>query len=253
MASSDNLMAMDNSWMFRNAYPDTWLPETFLRETETFTKTVQKSFDPQVFDNMNFSNEFMSPWLNNNSDTAPVSIHTPTASCGSAENEINNNGCMKRSNGVVSGGVGGGGGKMKKRKTRASKRSTTTFINADAANFRQLVQDITGVKFGGGRRLFSVGGGGDGQVVKPQPHRGVHRLQMINNGGGGGLVTLDTSAFLVDPTHQNTQDKVVFDQQMSGGGAPSSVVVEGGGAVGSSGFEFDSFCSFPTLESWKAI
>ncbi|KAI4386604.1 hypothetical protein MLD38_004522 [Melastoma candidum] len=35
----------------------------------------------------------------------------------------------------------------KRRKPRTTKRSNTTFIAADAANFRQMVQQVTGVRF----------------------------------------------------------------------------------------------------------
>ncbi|GAA0183793.1 hypothetical protein LIER_31144 [Lithospermum erythrorhizon] len=215
MASSDNLMAMDPSWMFRNALPETWF---------------QKSFETQFLDNINFSiDEFISPCYLNNSNASDT-----TATTVSGENNSNTTLAVdvvtsrkrNNNNGVV-------GGKIVKRKSRASKRSTTTFINADVANFRRLVQEVTGVKFGG--------------VVKPEPLRGVNRLEVI--GGGGVVSTLDTSAFLLEASHRNNREMV------GGGGAPTETVVADGGPASSSHsqFDFDSFCSFPTLESWKGI
>ncbi|GAA0160741.1 membrane traffic protein [Lithospermum erythrorhizon] len=44
-------------------FQNTWLPEPFSRETETLTKALQKSFEIQYLDNINFSSdEFISPW-----------------------------------------------------------------------------------------------------------------------------------------------------------------------------------------------
>ncbi|GAA0183804.1 hypothetical protein LIER_31153 [Lithospermum erythrorhizon] len=244
MAYSDNLMTMDPSFMLHNAFPDTWLPDNFSRETETIAKALQKSFDFQDFDNnLDFSSELLSPspWLNNSDST--------TVSGGSVEQENNSLMASKRvrnNNMVVR--LVPNGDKIKKRRSRASKRGTTTFINADVENFRQLVQEVTGLKFGGGG-----GTGRGGVVVKPEAHRVVNKLQMI--GGGGGLHTLDTSAFLVGPTNRSNQ----LEKVGGGGGGvvpPSAaeVVVGGGGsACSTTQFDFDSYCSFPTLESWKAI
>ncbi|PKA58497.1 hypothetical protein AXF42_Ash008784 [Apostasia shenzhenica] len=39
-------------------------------------------------------------------------------------------------------------GKIAKRRSRASKRLPTTYINADPANFRRMVQEVTGIRFG---------------------------------------------------------------------------------------------------------
>ncbi|CAA0812876.1 Calmodulin-binding protein 25 [Striga hermonthica] len=59
----------------------------------------------------------------------------------------------------------------------------------------------------------------------------VDRLQM-----GGLLPTFDTSAFLLD----SSAGGLAVQQ-------PAAVATDGGG------LEFDPFCSFPTLESWKVM
>ncbi|KAL0359352.1 UNVERIFIED_CONTAM: Calmodulin-binding protein 25 [Sesamum angustifolium] len=119
-------------------------------------------------------------------------------------------------------------GRVTKRKSRKSKRAaTTTFIAADPENFRQMVQQVTGVKFGGLNVQLPVAP----VWSTPDPSNPVQP--------GGGLPTLDTSAFLLD-------------------GSVSSLVSQPFAAVGDGGAAateryFDSFCSFPTLESWKAM
>lgn len=95
----------------------------------------------------------------------------------------------------------------------------TTFINADASNFRQLVQQMTGVKFG------------DSHVIlKPEAQRRFN----------GSLPTLDTSAFSFDHCQQfaaSTSTTALGEQ----GHFP---------AEGGTGINDDCF---PTLESWVGI
>lgn len=124
------------------------------------------------------------------------------------------------------------GPKITKRKSRASKRSPTTFITADPENFRQMVQQVTGVRFAAGSN----------HVVKPEPHRPagvVNRLQT-----GCFLPTLDTSAFLLD--HHNQQQGLGLGPTGVEFGPPA-VVAEASGPR----FDFDGFSGFPTLESWN--
>ncbi|XP_027068987.1 calmodulin-binding protein 25-like [Coffea arabica] len=233
MASSDNLVAME-PWAFRPTFADSWLNDAFARDTETLTRALQKSLSSH---SDNVSSEMMNPFYQ--SETTPA--HTPTVSGGS-ENETAVSKRRSAGNGV--GGVNGG--KITKRKSRASKRSTTTFITADPANFRQMVQQVTGVRFGGNCQLPV------NPVLKPEPQRPpVNRLQ------AGCLPTLDTSAFLLDPPNSQQQQQqvgpasalVVPPQVAVSIAQPSPLAVVADG--GSSGFDFESFCSFPTLESWN--
>ncbi|KAK8961664.1 hypothetical protein KSP40_PGU002405 [Platanthera guangdongensis] len=109
-------------------------------------------------------------------------------------------------------------GKISKRKSRASKRSPTTYINADPANFRRMVQEVTGIRFGGADLPVE-------EVVLPEPQRtGTGRRWVEPQ---GYLPTLDTSAVLLDRTCGS------FDPVLDG-----------------SGFDFEPLPSFPTLESW---
>lgn len=234
MASSDNLVTME-PWAlpFRPAFADSWLSEAFARDTETLTKALQKSLSGH---SDNVSSEMINPFYQ--PETTPV--HTPTVSGGS-ENET----AVSKRRGAVA-GVGVNGGKIAKRKSRASKRSTTTFITADPANFRQMVQQVTGVRFGGHGQLPVT------PVVKPEPQRAVNRLQT------GCLPTLDTSAFLLGAInhHHQQQQQVGPDSSLVGQPQvavsipppPPPVMAADGG---SAGFDFESFCIFPTLESWN--
>lgn len=197
MASFDNLMAME-PWA-------SWVSDVLTRETETLTKVLQNSVFPEP-------------------DMNPVQTSTGSGRTfsGGSENETTT-GSNRRSKVGVS-------GKITKRKSRASRRNTTTYITADVDNFRHMVQQVTGVRFSGG-------GGGDGQlpvahILKPEPQRVGNRLLQA----GACLPTLDTSAFLLDPT-----PAMLLPTQ------PSEVVVDGGGSCG---YDFSSFSGFPTLESF---
>lgn len=117
-------------------------------------------------------------------------------------------------------------GRVAKRKARASKRSQTTYINADPANFRQMVQQVTGIRFEPG--LVDAP-----PLVKPEPQRMPVVMQQ-----GCLLPTLDTSAHMLNQARE------------SGGGAIAAPVqVERTGT----GFGLESGMSFPTLESWGMI
>lgn len=241
MASSDNLLSME-AWAFRPTFADSsWLSEAFARDTETLTKALQKSLSGQSDDNV--SSDMINP-MYNKADMSPA--QTPTASGGS-ENET---AVSKRKNAAAMGV--NGGGKISKRKPRASKRTTTTFINADPANFRQMVQQVTGIRFGVNGQMPVA------PVLKPEPQRPVNRIQT------GCLPTLDTSAYLLDhPIDQHEQNPLV---SVSVSSSPPPLVIQPPlsvnipptptmlSDVGSAGFDFDSFCSFPTLEScWKVM
>ncbi|KAI3446540.1 hypothetical protein Pfo_003205 [Paulownia fortunei] len=213
MASYDNLMT-EQPWPFRQAFADTWISDVFTKETETITKALQNSFSGTSSHGDVYSAEMVES-LFAKPDITPV--QTPTVSGGS-ENEAL---VSKQRRSVPP------SGRVAKRKSRVSKRAaTTTFITADPANFRQMVQQVTGVRFAGLNEQLPVA-----SLLKPEPHRAVNQ--------GGGLPTLDTSAFFLDASASSLVPQ-------------PSVVVADGGAAAAEHF-FDSFCSFPTLESWKAM
>ncbi|GER51943.1 VQ motif-containing protein [Striga asiatica] len=226
MASSDNLMTMEQPWGFRPTFTDAWISDIYARESDTLTKALQMSFAADSSGDGGSAAFFPVDMVDSlllAPDAAPS--QTPSAS-GCSESEVAAAAAAaarpRRNLPPASGGV------AKRRKSRASKRSTTTFITADAANFRQMVQQVTGVRIPGGVPPPLTAAAA--QMMRPEPHRVVDRLQM-----GGLLPTFDTSAFLLDSS--------------AGGLAvqPPPAVTDGGG------IDFDPFCSFPTLESWKVM
>lgn len=243
MAYSDNLDAFVDQWLLcppfsSSAADDTWFSDADADAVIAQALTVSVSVSSA--DNSNSLSDILTPVPSSNADT-PRGAQSISA-CGSGSgfgSDHETNSKMKRSvPGPASGRIG-------KRKPRASKKSPTTFITADAANFRQMVQDVTGVKL----PTTTTTLGRLSAVVKPEPQR---------FGAGGGLIhgclpTLDTSAFLID--RHNRQQALVAP---SGAGASQPPVGEIGGAAGGvggvrTGFDFDGFSCFPTLESWKVM
>ncbi|KAL1075512.1 hypothetical protein V6Z11_D11G368100 [Gossypium hirsutum] len=175
LASSENLANIE-TLTFRSLFDDPWISESFSRDTQTLTIALQKSI----------------------SDSCTGSIASPVPE--PAPKQYRTAGPPPT-------------GKVSKRKPRASKKSRTTFIAADPANFRQMVQQVTGIGFGDGK-MTTVS-----PILKPEPQRPGNRLP--NGTVPGYLPTLDTSALLLD--HHQLHEQ------------PS----------------FDTFPNFPTLESWK--
>ncbi|KAK6120435.1 hypothetical protein DH2020_045829 [Rehmannia glutinosa] len=196
MASSDNLMTMEQPWFFRPTFTDAWASDIFTKETDTLTKALQMSFASTSSDGDAFSAEMVES-LFAKPDMAP--IQTPTAS-GCSENE------PRRS---------------QSRAGAASRRAAG-----------QMVQQVTGVRFAGLNEQLPAA-----PVLKPEPHRVIDRLQI-----GRGLPTFDTSAYLLDGSASSL---------MSQPQTPYTVAADGGSS--GNGLDFDSFCSFPTLESWKVM
>lgn len=225
MNSSDNLVAPSaDPWMFGSAFENSWVSEAFARDTEILTKALQHS----IANTTNNSEFFKLP-------ETPSSQHQTQSFSSSGGGGSETETVSKRT--TFRTGLIPVKGKVTKRKSRASKRSPTTFITADPENFRQMVQQVTGIRFSGGP-------GPVGSLLKPEPQRPV--------GGGSGVVnrlqtgcllpTLDTSAFLLDH-HQ--QQQVVGPGSVEFG--PPAVLAEACGP----GFDFDGFAGFPTLESWN--
>lgn len=218
MASSKQL-AID-PWMFRSVLSDSWISEPYARDTDALTKALQQSLSSDTSPSY-FGGVVIKPEAN----TSSLSVQTPSGSGSDLDTAV-----LRRRNAAAPGRTSVAGGKITKRKSRASQRNTTTFINADPANFRQMVQEVTGVRFGSNGY---VPVSSNAPLPKPEPQRA-----SFNRLHEGCLPTLDTSAFLLDH-HQ-----VV-------GPSSTAVVQPGMVADGSSGFDFENFSSFPTLESWK--
>ncbi|XP_017976009.1 PREDICTED: calmodulin-binding protein 25 [Theobroma cacao] len=239
MASSENLASIE-PWTFRPRFADSWISEAFARDTETLTRALEKSISNS------FTNpDSLSPLLNLiNPNTPPTPTPTPTSTSTpaptptpSASNVSGSDPetAPKRKRTTIPPPTATG--KVSKRKPRACKRSQTTFITADPANFRQMVQQVTGVRFGNAQMSL-------GPILKPEPQRPGSRLP--NGAGPGCLPTLDTSAFLLD--HQQQSSGAVVGSSLLP--FQSSVVAEGVASAGAT-LDCDTFTSFPTLESWK--
>lgn len=237
MASSDNLIASNETWAFRSTFDNSWISEAFARDADILTKALHKSICNNNNNNNNNSN-------NNNNNVSDVdvsyaelfSVETPSSqrqtqsfssSGGGSETETVSKRTTFRN-------VAPPSGKITKRKSRASKRSPTTFITADPENFRQMVQQVTGVRFNSSSVSGQVG-----SILKPEPQRPVGVVNRLQT--GCVLPTLDTSAFFLD-----------HNQQVMGPGlvefGPPAVVGQGGGGPR---MDFDGFTGFPTLESWN--
>ncbi|KAL6146476.1 hypothetical protein ACLB2K_057155 [Fragaria x ananassa] len=249
MAASDNLAAME-PWVYRptTTFADSWISEAFTRDSKALTMALQKSLSENKSSD-SADSEFL-PFFDTFQAATPtvsgVSGSDPETSVAAAPTKRQRN------------AVPVSGGKVAKRKSRASKRTQTTFITADPANFRQMVQQVTGARFSG--QQFSASSLGS-TIVKPEPQR-------PGSGGvaGARLPTLDTSAFLFDRHQQQQrqqyqQHQVVGPAVATGGGVgpmcygARRVEVAEGGSVSGGGLGFDSYSSlsFPTLESWKVM
>ncbi|XP_076926021.1 calmodulin-binding protein 25-like [Bidens hawaiensis] len=216
MASFDNFAAVD-PWMFRPSIADPWFPANdFAVETESaLTKALQQSLFTQPIVAAPGWPKKQSVY---SSASASASASTVTGSgFGSGSgSEPETPGSKHRASVSI-------GKSSKKRKSRASKWMTT-YIQADPANFRQMVQEVTGVKFEG-----------SGRLAEPERLR-----RPVFNEVQGLLPTLDTSAYLIDNAHRGSAIGI------SKFPARSQVMENGGGA---GVVDVYSFSSFPTLES----
>ncbi|XP_042513486.1 calmodulin-binding protein 25-like [Macadamia integrifolia] len=237
MASSDNLSSLVEPWAFR-PFTDSWISDAFIRDTETLTKALQKSLSEESKTLTTDSNSALVQLLK--SDPAP----TPTSTMSGSDPET---APKQQQQNRRNNTIGTAGGKISKRKSRASKRSQTTFITADPANFRQMVQQVTGIGFCNPHVPVDATVVAP-PVLKPEPQRLGNRLQSC-------LPTLDTSALLLDH-HPQQQQQQHHHQQIVG---PTQATLATGHvsfapvADGGAGLEFDSFQSFPTLESWRVM
>ncbi|XP_021745770.1 calmodulin-binding protein 25-like [Chenopodium quinoa] len=230
MAASDNMIAAarDESWAFRTSFDSGWISEAFARDAEVLTKAFHKSIcnnnintnsycDNGGADDVSFADLLKSETPSSHQQTQTQTQSVSSSGGGSEPETVSKRSTFRNAAAPT--------GKITKRKSRASKRSPTTFITADPENFRQMVQQVTGVRFPTGSA-----------VLKPEPQRLVGVVNRLQT--GCLLPTLDTSAFLLDH-----QQQVGGPTSMEFG--PPAVVGQAGGP----GFDFDGFSGFPTLES----
>ncbi|XP_038903325.1 calmodulin-binding protein 25-like [Benincasa hispida] len=233
MASSDNFPTFLNPWPFRSTFQDPWISDPFSRESQSLTKALHTSLLPS--DSHAFSS-FLDLISSDSADPTPT---VSGISAGAPPPDPDTAAAPKRQRTTTS-TIPPTAGKGSKRKSRASKRNHTTFITADPANFRQMVQQVTGVRFGNSQIQIPA-------VVKPEPQRASARFAVC---GGDGLPTLDTSAFLLNGHHQQSSgsgSEITHPGPLSFG---PDLSLPNNGPIGS---DFDTFSSFPTLESWKAV
>ncbi|KAL9331420.1 hypothetical protein ACSQ67_001030 [Phaseolus vulgaris] len=236
--TAENVASIEPWTMLRPPVSDSWLAEFFTRDTDSITRALQKSLSAAaVFPEDNDFTPFAAT-----PDSAAAAT-TPTVS--SLSGSDHDSAPRRRGPQTT--------GKISKRKSRASKRSQTTFITADPANFRQMVQQVTGVRFGSAAPIAPA-------VLKPEPQRPAGNIARFS-GGAGCLPTLDTSAFLLDHTQQ------VVGHTSAGSGPGSGLSMPGtlpyapalaaldshAASFASAGLDFDTLSSFPTLESWKVM
>ncbi|GAB4851806.1 hypothetical protein Ancab_031205 [Ancistrocladus abbreviatus] len=287
--SSDNLPACIEPWSFhRPAFLDSWITDAFLRDTEeTMTKALQKSisdaYDPPLLpqpaseatavveaampmvDLLNSYYNFNYTNSNSNFDPLPDiaaaivgKADTSPLSGGSGSSDAET---VSKGSSQSAAAKGVKKGKAMKRKSRPSKRSPTTFITTDAADFRRMVQQVTGAKYLNGQMPTA-------SVLKPEPKRLISGAGAGAGGGGGGggyvnvlhgfvlPTTLDTSAFLLDHHDQKVMDPtaaaVAVGPSSAAGDvafAPPLTAADGAGPSN----ESEHFASFPTLESWEVM
>ncbi|XP_022983863.1 calmodulin-binding protein 25-like [Cucurbita maxima] len=236
MASSDNFPTVLDPWPFRSTFQDPWNSDPFSRETQTLAKALHTSLLPS--DSQSFSSflHLISP------ESADP---TPTVSAASDPDSAAPKRQTTTTTTTMTSSIPPTRGKISKRKSRASKKNHTTFITADPANFRQMVQQVTGVRFGNTQLQIPP-------VLKPEPQRPTVSFAVCG-GASAGLPTLDTSAFLLNHHHHHQQQSSGNGSDITGLGPLSfgpDLGLPNNDPIGS---DFDTFSSFPTLESWKAV
>lgn len=133
------------------------------------------------------------------------------------------------------------GRRIAKRRPRPSRRLPATYINADPANFRRMVHQVTGADDLPPPALPSP------VLLRPAPARAA-------SAGAGALMlpTLDTSAFLLcrtGPTARTEAAAPPCDGKVALVEPGLEVEVDGVGGYGNT----TSDCVFPTLESWDPL
>lgn len=127
-----------------------------------------------------------------------------------------------------------------RKRARASRRAPVTLLNTDAANFRAMVQQFTGIPSGpygpaGGGPVISFGAGGSGGVgmpVRPSPSSAVMSFDHLGVGGG---YQPHRPAVTSSLQQQQQQSQLFRPQQQYGG--DFSGMLGGGGDMFLHGFE----------------
>ncbi|KAG8050728.1 hypothetical protein GUJ93_ZPchr0009g1931 [Zizania palustris] len=136
---------------------------------------------------------------------------------------------LHRRRAAAAAAAAGGGRRIAKRRPRPSRRSPTTYITADPANFRRMVHQVTGAD--DLPAAAAVAALSPPELLRPTPTPAAS----ASAGAGAGalmLPTLDTSAYLL-------------------GSTPPPLVGGGAGAYASNNIR--SNCGFPTLDSWDLL
>ncbi|PUZ57192.1 hypothetical protein GQ55_5G409100 [Panicum hallii var. hallii] len=122
-------------------------------------------------------------------------------------------------------------GRVSKRKPRTSRRPQTTYITADPANFRRMVQEITGLP----------------ASAPAAPEAAAAAAPSWTPAPSFVLPTLDTSAFLL----LDRAAPALEDRSSSRGYVPAATAA--GNDDSSALLEMEAMIDFPTLESWGII
>ncbi|KAK9070764.1 hypothetical protein SSX86_011166 [Deinandra increscens subsp. villosa] len=227
MDSFDSNLSMIDPWMFTSTIADSFYPDAFARETESaLTKALQQSLFNQ--------SEVVSPsFFVNQTDSSRSSASTVTASGSGSGSDPETPG-SKRFGSKIGVSIGK---TTKKRKSRASKRSATTFIEADPADFRRMVQEVTGAKLEG-----------DGKLPVTTAEKPRNRRRFINE-FQGILPTLDTSANFVEVQNGDTRRIPAAGSTSTANVCSKVPATSRATGKGVAAIDFYSLCSFPTLES----
>ncbi|XP_010542026.1 PREDICTED: calmodulin-binding protein 25-like [Tarenaya hassleriana] len=238
MASSDGLASVE-PWSLRQSFGvDSWLfPESkFSRDSDLLTIALHKSISTvQNHDTFLLPPDPLSPTAFLGSPAVSSPSPAPVSTLSNVSDPDSSFGTKRKRKGAPAGVAG----KPPKRRSRPSKKSQTTFITADPANFRQMVQQVTGAKFISSSHNILV------PIVKPEPHKRANELSP-DRSVVPMLDSIDTSAFLSNHDQKNLA--VAGENGFSGGGAGSwsSPIT----SIQSSAAELDNY---PTLESWKVM
>ncbi|URE01077.1 VQ motif [Musa troglodytarum] len=216
MRTMEDIFSALDATMYR---PESaWISEASARENAALTRALQISLSDTTTTTSSSSasaDTLCSPLpLLNQQFTPPSSSSSSSSAAAAADAILRRRGALGPAP----------AGRVSKRKSRASKPSTTTYIDADPANFRELVQRVTGARL-------------EGDPAEPQ----LMRPKLVRPAVGARadpqqicLPTLDTSAFLLD----TGAVAVAVPSNDSPFGPPPV-------------FDFDPRLPvFPTLESW---
>ncbi|CAN6443253.1 unnamed protein product [Victoria cruziana] len=215
--ASQNCSSLD-TWTLRSPLTvDSWFSETLMsRETDALTRALQLEI---------CNTDSLASFPKSTSLAGTITTTTTTTTSATSSETDGSLPASSRHTTLAPPPTG----RISKRKSRASKKSPTTFINADPANFRQMVQQITGIR-------CPTTLGGSSLILKPEPQRpqtGLH----VGAAAGGMLPTLDTSAFLLNHPVSAQPDRFGFDTVQ-----PNPTL------------DFPAFPTpFPTLESWRVM